>query len=340
MRGLKFLGGRRAEVIDYPDVEPGPEQVLIRLRASGICGTDLAQYRSPADPASPQMRPGHEPCGEVAAVGERVTGVSVGDRVMQHHYEGCKECHYCRTGWQQLCPVEDKRLYYGRSMHGGHGDYMVAHHSTLVGLPEALTFEEGAYLACGAGTAYNALKRLEVSGRDTLAIFGQGPVGLAATMFAVEMGARVIAVDIDAARLQLSGTAGAWKTIDDRDGTAVGQIRELTSGHGADATLEAVGSHVTRVSAVEATRVFGRTCLVGEGGEVRFEVTPHITHRQLTLLGSWTFSTFGLAEAASYVAERGVPLGRLITRTSSIEDAPQAYADCDSGAPGKFVISW
>ena len=100
MRGLKFLGERRAEVIDYPDVEPGPEQVLIRLRASGICGTDLAQYRASADPTSPQVRPGHEPCGELAAVGDRVTGFSVGDRVMQHHYEGCKECHYCRTGWQ------------------------------------------------------------------------------------------------------------------------------------------------------------------------------------------------------------------------------------------------
>jgi threonine dehydrogenase-like Zn-dependent dehydrogenase len=340
MRGLKFLGDRRAEVVDFPEVEPGPDQVLIRMRASGICGSDLPQYRAQYDPASPGKRPGHEPCGEIAAVGSLVTGVSVGDRVMQHHYEGCKRCSYCRSGWQQLCPVQEGRLYYGRSAHGGHGDFMVAHQSTLVALPAPLTFEEGAFLACGAATAYTALKRLDLSGRDTLAVFGQGPVGLAVTMFAVEMGARVIAVDVDPARLEMSEAAGAYKTIDDRSGTALERIRALTAGRGADATLEAVGSHSTRVAAVEATRVFGRTCLVGEGGDVTFNVTPHITHRQLTLIGSWTFSTFGLEEAANFVAERGVQLNSLISSRSSIEDAPMAYADFDAGAPGKFVIAW
>ena len=154
MRGLKFLGDRRAEVADFPEVEPGPDQALIRMRASGICGSDLPQYRAPYDPESPGKRPGHEPCGEVAAIGKLVTGFMVGDRVMQHHYEGCKRCGYCRSGWQQLCPVQKDRLYYGRSAHGGHGDYMVAHHSTLVGLPNELTFEEGAFLACGAAPSF------------------------------------------------------------------------------------------------------------------------------------------------------------------------------------------
>jgi threonine dehydrogenase-like Zn-dependent dehydrogenase len=286
------------------------------------------------------MRPGHEPCGEVVALGPGVTGVSVGDRVMQHHYEGCKECIYCRTGWQQLCPVTEKKLYYGGSMHGGHGDYMVAHQSTLVTLPDEVSFEEGAFLACGASTAHAALTKLDVSGRDTLAVFGQGPVGLAATMFGEEMGARVIAVDIDAGRLEMAAAAGAWKTVNNYDGSAVEQIKDLTDGFGAHATLEAVGAHTTRVAAVESTRIFGRSCMVGEGGEVTFEPTPHIIHRHLALIGSWTFSTFGLADAAQFVAERKIPLKSLITTACSIEDAPAAYTAFDSGAPGKFVIRW
>ena len=311
MRGLKFLGRRKSEVADFPEVEPGPDQVLIRLRGSGLCGSDLGRYRDPDLAAqNANMRPGHEPCGEIAALGPGVTGISVGDRVMQHHYEGCKECIYCRTGWQQLCTVEEKRLYYGGSMHGGHGDYMVAHKSTCVPLPDEVSFAEGAYLACGVTTAYAALKKLDVSGLDTLAVFGAGPVGLAAAMFGQTMGARVIVVDLNPARLKMAEIAGAWETVNASDGDTVQQILDLTDGEGADATLEAVGRPETRVEAVESTKIFGRSCLVGEGGEVTYQATPHIIHRHLTLVGSWTFSTFGLEEAARWVAERRIRSGR------------------------------
>lgn len=341
MRGLKFLGDRTSEVADFPEPIPDQDYVVIKLRASGLCGSDLKRYRAPrGTDALVGMRPGHEPCGEIVELGAGVEGLKVGDRIMQHHYEGCRECVYCLTGWQQLCPVQEKRLYYGGSMHGGHGDYMIAHKSTCVKMPDEVGFEVGAYLACGASTAHAALKKLDVSGRDTLAIFGQGPVGLAGVMFAREMGARVVAVDVDKERLEMAADAGAWKTIDNSDGTAAEQIKELTGGEGADATLEAVGAHVTRVAAAESTRVFGRACLVGEGGEVTYEATPHIIHRHLTLMGSWTFSTVGLQEAAEFVAEREIPLERLITNSCDIESAPDAYTAFDSGAPGKFVISW
>ena len=90
----------------------------------------------------------------------------------------------------------------------------------------------------------------------------------------------------------------------------------------------------------ESTRVFGKTCLVGEGGEVTYEPTPHIIHRHLTMLGSWTFSTFGLSEAARFTAERKVALDSIITSRSNIEDAPSAYKEFSKGAPGKFVINW
>ncbi len=342
MRGVAFHGNSVAEVIDFPDIDPGNEQVLIKLRSSGLCGSDFGRYRSntPNDYAGQLMRPGHEPCGEIVALGPNVKDLRIGDRIIQHHYEGCRECNYCLTGWQQLCKVPDKKLYYGGSMHGGHGDYMVAHQSTCVMLPDDVEYEVGAYLACGASTAFQALKKLEVSRLDVLAVFGQGPVGLAATLFGTEMGARIIAVDVSPERLKMAADSGAWATVDASNNDAPEQIRAITNGDGADASLEAAGLPVTRVAAVESTRVFGRTCLVGEGGEVTYEPTPHIIHRHLTLLGSWTFSTFGLAEAARFTAERNVPLGSAITSRSTIEEAPKAYEEFSSGAPGKFVINW
>ena len=342
MRGVAFHGNSVAEVIDFPDVDPGPEQVLVKLRSSGLCGSDFSRYRaaSPNEHEGQLIRPGHEPCGEVVALGPNVKGLKVGDRIIQHHYEGCRQCEYCLTGWQQLCEVTEKNIYYGGSMHGGHGDYMVAHESACVTLPYEVDYEVGAYLACGASTAFQALKKLEVSGRDVLAVFGQGPVGLAATMFGAEMGARIIAVDVSTERLKMAADSGAWATVDASNDDAPEQIKELTHGDGADASLEAAGLAVTRVAAVESTRIFGRTCLVGEGGEVTYQPTPHIIHRHLTLMGSWTFSTFGLAEAARFTAERNVPLGSVITSRSTIEEAPQAYEEFSSGAPGKFVINW
>jgi threonine dehydrogenase-like Zn-dependent dehydrogenase len=179
-----------------------------------------------------------------------------------------------------------------------------------------------------------------VSGRDVLAVFGQGPVGLAATLLGTAMGSRVIAVDISKDRLKLAAEAGAWQTVDNTDGSAVAKIRDLTHGEGADATLEAVGRSETRVAAAEATRIFGRTCLVGEGGTVTYEATPHIIHRHLTLLGSWTFSTFGLAEAAQFVADRGIRLDGLITGRVSVEQLPAAYTEFDRQQTGKVVVVW
>ena len=287
MRGVRFLGNRKCEVIDYPDVPPGQNEVLIKLRSSGMCGSDLHGYRSdPSEGRLWQNRPGHEPCG-----GSRWSWAPGSRRSAWARAScstttwGCGECRYCTVGWTQLCPVTDKRLYYGGSAHGGHGEYMVAHENTCIPLSDDLTFDEGAYLACGATTAFQALKKLQVSGRDVLAVFGAGPVGLAATVLGTAMGAQVIAVDIDSERLKLAAEAGAWRTVDNSHSSAVEQIKELTGGEGAETSLEAVGRPETRVAAVESTRLFGRSCLVGEGGTVTFEATPHIIHRHLTLVG-------------------------------------------------------
>ena len=208
MHGVVFLGERALELREFPDPRPGPGEVVLAMKASGMCGSDLHPYRASRSGGAAKSLglggaggpciAGHEPCGVVAERGPGVleADAPTGARVMNHHYKGCGHCKHCRAGWAQLCPRGI--VVYGMTGHGGHAPYMTVPASTLVPLPDELSFEEGAAISCGTGTAYQALRRLDVSGRDTLAVFGQGPVGLSATMLGVAMGARVIAIDVGA----------------------------------------------------------------------------------------------------------------------------------------------
>ena len=244
----------------------------------------------------------------------------------------------CRVGYTQMCRVHHE--VYGYTKDGGHEDFMLAPASTCVALPESLSFADGAACACGTGTAFHAVKRLGISGVDTIAIVGQGPVGLSATMFAAALGAKVIAVDVIAERLELAKKLGADVTIDaSKDGT-VEAVRELTGGDGADATLEATGIPEARINAVDSVRHWGRVCFVGEGGLTSFDVSRQIIHRQLTIYGSWTFSLGGLAEVARFVVDSQVPLRDLITHRFPLDQAVEAYRLFDEGKTGKVVLGW
>lgn len=340
MRGVVFLGNSQLEIRDFPDPTPGQGQVIIKMRASGLCGSDLRPYRSTADELGARLSVicGHEPCGVVSELGPGVTNVQVGDRVMVHHYSGCGECKHCVTGWTHLCLGGSK--VYGSHEHGGNADYEVVEDYMCVGMPDDLSYEEGAACACGTGTAYQALKRLNVSGRDTLAIFGQGPVGLSGTLLGAVMGARVIAVDPVAERRALALRLGAWQTVDPNAVDSIEAVRELTQGEGADATMDATGIAEVRRASVRSTRTWGRACLVGEGGTVTFEPTPDIIHRELTLHGSWTLSTVVLDELANYVVNREIPLKELITHRYRLEQAEEAFKTFDTATTGKPVFIW
>jgi len=255
---------------------------------------------------------------------------------MNHHYRGCGRCRHCRGGWSQLCRAGI--VVYGVTGHGGHAPLMKVPASTLVPLPEALTFEEGAAVSCGTGTAYGALKRLDASGRDTLAVFGQGPVGLSATLLGRAMGARVIAVDISPERLALARDLGAEHVIDARGADPVKAIHDLTGGEGAECTMDCTGSPDARVAAVRSAGTWGRVAFVGEGNNVTLEVSRDLLRRQLTLHASWTFSGLGQEECARFVADRRLPLGRLLTHRWRLDQAEEAYRLFDTQTTGKGVF--
>ena len=347
MQGVVFLGDRELTLQDFPDPEPGPGEVVLAIKASGMCGSDLHTYRAPRSgdgedrgigKATGPIIAGHEPCGVVVARGPGVTDreARIGQRVMNHHYYGCGGCHHCRQGWSQLC--RNGYVVYGFTGHGGHAPYMKVPASTLVALPDELSFAEGAALSCGTGTAYQALRRMRVTGGDTLAVFGQGPVALSATLLATAMGARVIAVDVGAERLALARDFGADAAIDSRGNDPVAALQELTGGEGVDLAIDCSGAPEARVAAVQATRTWGTVCYVGEGKTVTLDVSQDLLRRQITLIGSWTFSTVGQAEAARFVAKQSIPLHKLITHQFSLAEAAAAYQLFDTQTTGKGVF--
>jgi (R,R)-butanediol dehydrogenase / meso-butanediol dehydrogenase / diacetyl reductase len=355
MRGVVFTGNREIELVNFDDPTPGPDEAVIEIKASGICGSDLKFYRTSPDEAlasnfgvasvtelgfeeGRKTIAGHEPCGVVAALGTNVDprGVSVGDRVMVHHYHGCGFCDLCRTGWTQMC--ENGAGIFGFTSHGGHAEYMKVPANTLIPLPEELSYSAGAAISCGTGTAYAALVRIDVSARDTVAVFGLGPVGQSAVQFAAALGAEVIAVDVQETRVERAGEFGAAHAINSATTDPVEAIRELTGGRGVTRAVDASGVAAGREAAVRAMRAWGTVAFVGEGGTVTLNVSPEVLRKQLTIVGSWTFSTVGQAECARFVRDHDVDVDKIFTDRWTLDDAAEAYRDFDQQTGGKAVI--
>ena len=349
MKGIVFTGDSRLELQNFPDPSAGPGEVVLEIKASGMCGSDLKLYRAPAGAAGAGLGlggkgglviAGHEPCGVVAAVGVGVSEkqARVGMRVMVHHYRGCGACPHCSTGWMQLCETGVEEIY-GVTSNGAHTRYLKCPARTLVPLPDELSFSTGAAIACGTGTAWGALKRLGLQGDHTIAIFGQGPVGLSATQLASSMGARVIALDTSPERLQRARELGAQVLVNPATtDNVVAAIKDATHGLGAHLSLDASSAPSARRQAVQCVRTWGKACFVGEGGDVTLDVSNDMIRRQVTLIGSWTFSTAGQAECARFIAERKIDVDQLFTHTWQIDQAEQAYRIFDRQTGGKGVF--
>lgn len=354
MRGMVFRGEREIDLLTFDDPTPGPGEVVIAMKASGMCGSDLHFYRGNPNEiiksmgfqdltargmsAEAAIIAGHEPCGIIEAVGPGVSPADfkIGDRVLVFHYAGCSYCDSCRTGWTQLC--DRSATIYGLSAHGGHADYMKLPASSLVHMPDEISFVGGAAISCGTGTAYGALRRLNVTARDTLAIFGLGPVGLSAAQLASAMGAQVIGVDISADRVERSRDFGVAHTIDASSADAVEEIKKLTRGRGASCAMDCAGGDAAKASAVRATDTWGRIALVAVGGNLNVDGMKDVIVRQRTILGSYTFSQTGMKDCAHFIADHGVEVDRLFTDHWQLDEAGEAYQEFDKQAGGKGVF--
>ena len=180
MRGVILPGQERVELKEFGRPEPGHGQVLVKMKASGLCGSDLrAIYHEHTGSGAERYQnliAGHEPSGQVEAVGPGVSGFGPGDRVVVYHILGCGRCEECMKGFMIGCSSQE-RAAYGWQRDGGHADYLLAEARTLLHLPDGLTYTDGALVACGFGTAYQGILRAGVSGRETVLVVGLAPLG-------------------------------------------------------------------------------------------------------------------------------------------------------------------
>lgn len=328
MRGVVFKGNRELEVMGFDDPTPRPGQAVIRMKASGMCGSDLHFYRAEtpekqlisqgfksfAERGLPPNSPiiaGHEPCGIIEAVGSGVNPAQFcpGDRVIVFHYEGCGVCDHCRTGWTQMC--DDGVEPHGAIKHGGHADFQCVPVSTLVKLPEEISFVGGAAIACGTGTAYGAICRLDLSARDTLVVFGLGPVGLSAVQLAAAMGVEVIGVDINPTRVETARAFGATHVVNGATHDPVEEVRKLTGGKGASCAMDCAGGNIPKQQAVRCTAPWGRIALVAVGGNLDVVGWNDLIKTQRTVIGSYTFSITGMRHCAEFIARHGVDVDKV-----------------------------
>src|SRR2546427_8901902 len=219
--------------------------------------------------------------------------------------------------------------------HGGHAPFISVPAYTLVPLREPLGFVWWAGLRGWPVPAYVSFNRLDVSGRDTLAVFGQGPVGLSATMLGRAMGARVIAIDVAPERLALAREFGAEAVVNAREADPVAALRELSHGEGVETAMDCTGNPEARVAAVRSATTWGRVAFVGEGNTTTFDISQDMIRRQLTIHASWTFSSIGHAAHDPFISDRRIPLDRLLTHRFSLDQADEAYRLFDTQTTGK-----
>lgn len=341
MRGVLLPGGSRVELREFSDPVPGIGQAVIRIKASSLCGSDVrAIYREHlgkgAEGYIDGIIGGHEPCGQVESVGPGVTSVRPGDRVAVYHIAGCGHCRDCRGGFMISCS-SPKRAAYGWQRDGGHADLMLADERTLLPLPHELSYVDGALVACGFGTAYQAVLRANVSGRDRVLVTGLGPVGLATLMLSKGSGAEVYGVDINPQRRALAKELGASEVF--APDSAAKRLRELTGGRGVEVAFDCSAAATARSLCLESARQWGRVVFVGEGGEVTFAPSLSLIHHQLTLKGSWVTGLGEMEDLLEFLVRKDIHPERSVTHRFPLEETGEAYRVFDKGeTAGKVVV--
>jgi propanol-preferring alcohol dehydrogenase len=343
-----FPGNGAVELAGKVVGDPGPGEVLLSMRAAGVCGSDLHfMHMSPDERRNPSLgkglngdpaiTPGHEMAGVVEAVGPGVVGLGVGSRVAVQHYSGCGHCRECRAGWDCLCA---NNTIYTLRRDGGFQDKVLAVAKDCIPIPDGLSYSSAAFIACGAGTSYQAIRRGDLRAGHTLAAVGLGPVGLSALMWGRATGARTVGIDPIEERRDFALSLGIERALDPSDPDLIARIEEVSGYPGADVVIETAGNSRGRSLSLDVARVWGTTVFVSFGAGCELDAASQIVQKQLTIRGSWMFSVSAMMDAMAFANENNLDLDRIVTETCSINEAPAAIKAFDAGGKGKTVIVW
>lgn len=337
-RPRSTAGPEIVQVDEVPVPEPGPRDVLVHVRACGLCASDVhvVQGVTPHGPVLPQVL-GHEPAGVVAAVGDEVEGWMPGDRVSFQMARPCGRCAYCAAGRESICP---DLVVPGIQADGALAEYVLADQRFLTPLPSTIPFEHGAIMTDAVATPYHALKRGGVGEGMTVAIFGLGGLGMHAVLLAKMAGAAVIGVDIDPVNLKRAKEWGADEIVDASAGKPARVIKEITGG-GVDTAFEFVGSNDTVDQALKALKPGGRATVVGLTPSA-MELMPNalFVSQELELVGSFGSTAQDLNELIDLADAGRLDLSRSVTHRLTLDDVPAALGQLERRDDHPIRMVW
>jgi L-iditol 2-dehydrogenase len=338
MKALLLSQYKKLEMVTLPDPTPGQDEVLVRVAACGICGSDVHGYDGSSGRRIPPIIMGHEAAGTIAALGDGVTGFSKGDRVTFDSTIFCGTCANCRRGEVNLC---DHRQVLGVSCTefrrpGAFADYVAVPARILYRLPENLSFAEAALLEA-ASVALHGVSLAQVSAGTTALVLGAGMIGLL-TLQALRAGgcSRIFVSDLDSTRLRLAEDVGATAVLSSK-GDVVEQVMALTGGIGVDVAIEAVGRNETVKVSIESVRKGGTVVLVGNiSPEVTLPLQKVVT-RQIRLQGSCA-SAGEYPRAIELLASGAIQVKPFISAVAPLEEGPRWFERLHAGEPNLMKV--
>jgi len=338
-----FLPGNSTVVMKEVEIPaPGHGQVVIKTKSSTICGSDIRaiyhEHLGKGPEGYQNKVAGHEPSGQIIECGPGMKRFKAGDRVIIYHISGCGLCYDCRRGYMISC-TSHHRAAYGWQRDGGMAEYILADEKDLVLLPDSLTYTDGAQIACGFGTVYEGLERINICGNDQVLVTGLGPVGLAACMLAKAMGAqKIVATDVSEERCQLAQEKGLVDEVFVSGPDALEKAMAASGGLGYERTVDCSGHTLARQLCVRATRKWGKMVMIGEGGTFEMNPSPDMIHDQKTVYGSWVTSIWKMEEVVERIVRWGIHPEDLVTHRFTLDQADQAYKLMASGKCGKVAV--
>ncbi len=336
MKALWYAGKHKLVIGSISKPRIKPDEVLLKVKSVGICGTDLHIYHGGTD-VKPGTIIGHEFSGEVVAVGQHVTTIRVGDRVVAEHVVTCGKCYYCQHGKPNLC-VSAKVI--GLHLPGALQEYMAVPANLVYQIPRSISFEEAALIE-PLTIALFATSSAGFLLEKNVAVIGQGPIGVLLDQVLSAAGARVIGIDVLPSRLQfVKKKQWAHAVLNSTDKEFIKRFHALVP-MDVDASFEAVGKETTAELAFDITRRDGDVFLLGVFEKPATIDLMKLIKKELNVFGSWTCS-FSFPAAIDLVARGSIDLKSLITHRYHFDDAIRAFADASdySGNRMKTIINF
>jgi L-iditol 2-dehydrogenase len=339
MRALLLSEYKKLSVVDMPTPEIGDDDVLVRVRACGVCGSDIHGYDGSTGRRIPPLVMGHEAAGVIEQVGRTVQGFVPGDRVAFDSTVSCGVCGFCRRGQVNLC---DSRMVLGVSCgtyrrHGAFAEYVAVPARILYKLPDSLPFERAA-LTEAVSIAVHAVSRQVPSPGDAVVVVGAGMIGVLIIQVLKAKGvSTILAVDVEPQKLLLAQRLGATRTLNPRDCDVPAAIHALTAGKGADVSFEVVGHGDTVATAVRSVRKGGTVVLVGNlSAKVELPLQDVVT-REISILGSCG-SSGEIPECIDLLARGVIDVAPIISLRASLDEGPELFARLYDGDPSLMKV--